>query len=131
MSNSEGWEPWSVGSCRSVVVGAGIVWPSARSTVLKKFMSGERDAVVAAAEEPELPECAVLFDAVVLFARVGDEPNLTPGAVRGLYRHSRHSRSQLEQLGFASSHRTLRDLHVRHPVRRRGPDLPAPRAFGT
>jgi hypothetical protein len=37
----------------------------------------------------------------------------------------------LEQLGLDSSQRTLRALHVRQPVRRRGPDLPAPRAFGT
>lgn len=68
-------------------VGTGIVWwPSARSTVLKKLMSGERDADAAAAEEPELPGSAVLLrDAVLMFdGRVDDEPHPTLGAMGGL-----------------------------------------------
>lgn len=72
-----------------MVVGAGIVWwPSARSTVLKKLTSGDRDAAAAVPRdpEPETPRSAVLFgDAVVLFdGRVGDEPHPTSGVREGL-----------------------------------------------
>ena len=70
-----------------MVVGVDIVWwPSARSTVLKKSISGERDAVAAAADEAELPISVVIFgDAVLLFeGRVGDDPHPTPGAIGGL-----------------------------------------------
>ena len=70
-----------------MVVGVDIVWwPSARSTVLKKLISGERDAVAAAVDEPELSISAgLLGDAVILFeGRVDDDPHPTPGAIGGL-----------------------------------------------
>lgn len=70
-----------------MVVGVDIVWwPSARSTVLKKLISGEWDAVAAVADKPELPISVVSFrDAGLLFeGRVGDDPNPTPGAIGGL-----------------------------------------------
>lgn len=61
-------------------------WPSARRTVLKKLMSGERDADAATAEEPALPGSAVLLgDAVVIFdGRIDDEPHPTLGVMGGL-----------------------------------------------
>lgn len=69
-----------------MVVGVDIVWwPSARSTVLKKLISGERDAVAAAADGPELSISAgLLGDAVILFEGRVDDPHPTPGAVGGL-----------------------------------------------
>ena len=70
-----------------MVVGVDIVgWPSARSTVLKKFISGERDEVAVTADEAELPIFVVVFgDVILLFeGRVGDDPNLTPGATGDL-----------------------------------------------
>jgi hypothetical protein len=63
--------------------------------------------------------------------RWGEELNELLYAIGGLKTHLRRKRSQFAQLGLASSQRTLRALHVKQPVRRRGPDLPAPRAFGT
>jgi hypothetical protein len=50
------------------VVVAGILWwPSARSTVLKKLISGERDEVAAVGDELEPSKVDVLLDDAVSF----------------------------------------------------------------
>lgn len=96
----------------------------------KKFRSGERGDTVAVAGKPSAGDEGTAEAVGFLDERDDGAAHGPPSAFGGLYTQCSPNRSQLAQLGFVSSHRTLRALHVIQPVRRRGPDLPVPRALG-